>query len=143
MKLKDLLAEKRVLDTEIAKLQKERDAVEVLINRQREREGIPPEAELSFGPAYSSNGDGKQRRTRGTLKAARAVLLSLPEEFNRQQLTEKIEEDYPALVGKIRPDAIRGVLRTLTDDGTIKESFPGTKTSLARYRRLVNAFSSE
>ena len=118
MKLKDLLSEERVLETEIAERQEELRAVRLLIRRERQREGLPEEINPTI-PHGSSN--GKQRRTRGTLKAAKtAIDTDLPIEFTRQQLFNKVVERNPALAGKITAEAIRGTMRTLIKEGFIE-----------------------
>jgi hypothetical protein len=136
LKLKDLLSEERVLETEIAERQEELRAVRLLIRRERQREGLPETITPTI-PHGSSN--GKQRRTRGTLKAAKLAIdnSDLPVEFTRQQLFKKIEEANPALAGKISAEAIRGTMRTLISEGFIKliDGRVSEETGEALYRQ--------
>jgi hypothetical protein len=117
LKIKDLLSEKRVLETEIAERQEALHAIEVLIGRIRRQEGHPPEAVPSLD---TSQNNGIHRRTRGTLKAAKQAVFHLPGTFTRSQLITKIEELNPALAGKIKAEAQRSTLRTLATERLIE-----------------------
>jgi hypothetical protein len=115
MKLKDLENQRKTVENEIAARHEELKAIDVLIAAQRKRENLPPDPSI-----VSNNGTGeKQRRTRGILKAAKAAAANL-EEFTRSELFEAVEAEYPALAGKIKPDAQRGSIRTLLADGLIE-----------------------
>ena len=114
MKLKDLASQRRVVEGELAELQKELQALDFLINRQRKRDGLPEDLSLAAA-GVSENGTGeKQRRTRGTLKAAKTAATELPE-FTRSELFERIEVNSPNLAGKIKAEAQRSTIRTLIE----------------------------
>ncbi len=121
MKLKDLLAQKRIVESEVAERQEELQALGVLINRQRLREGLAPETLISNPPYISNNGNnGRQKRARGILKAAKCTLPIMVDSFTRTQFFNAVEMSNPDLEGKIRPDAMRGTLRVLIHDGAIE-----------------------
>ncbi|HKO62711.1 MAG TPA: hypothetical protein VJV03_16210 [Pyrinomonadaceae bacterium] len=139
MKIKDLLAEKRVLESEIAKRQAELQAVEVLISRAREREGLPPVADSLSASSPDTNGTGKQPRVRGTLKAAKQAVDHFPGPFTRSQLLSKIEELNPSLRGRIRPEALRMSMRELIKIGWMApvENEVSEETGEALYRNYA------
>lgn len=136
VKLKDLVSQKRVVESEIAERQEELQALEVLINRQRLREGLPPEPG-SLLVSTSNNGDGeRQRRVRGTLKAAKQAVFGFVIDFTRADLFQRIEADNPTLVGKISPEAQRSTMRTLVADGYMEPTEENSEDGEALYRNL-------
>ena len=134
MKLRDLASQRKVVEAEIAALYEELNAIDVLIARLRQREGLPPDPSIAAVPASSNNGNGRQKRTRGTLKAAKAMAASL-EQFTRSELFEAVETEYPALAGKITADAQRGTIRTLIADELIEPTDRRQEGEIV-YRRL-------
>jgi hypothetical protein len=117
VKLKDLQSQRRLVESEIAVLQKELEALDVLISSQCKREGVFQTA--SWTP--SSNGDGeRQRRVRGTLKAAKEAVSLFGVPFTRSDLFNKIEQLNPSLTGKIKAEAQRGTMRTLATERYIE-----------------------
>lgn len=133
MKERELLAEKRVLEAEILERQKALQAVEVLLNRIRQQNGVSPAHGATLGSlSPGSNGNGK--RVRGTLKAAKRAADALSEPFTRSELIAKIEQDNPALAGKISPAAQRSTIRTLLKDNWIVVTEEATETTEAKYK---------
>lgn len=134
MKERDLVAEERALEAEILERQQELQAVRILLNRIRKKDGQPP---LDTTLIHPNNGNAPHKRVRGTLKAARNALPFVGEEFGRAELFQMVENLNSSLVGRIKPEAMRMVIRTLIDTGKIKEILPGTKDVPARYKNLT------
>lgn len=133
MKEKELLTEKRVLEAEILERQKALQAVEVLLNRIRQQNGMSP-AQVATAGSVSPGSNGNGKRVRGTLKAAKRAADALPDAFTRSELFAKIEQDNPALAGKISPAAQRSTIRTLLKDNWIVIVEEATETTEAKYR---------
>jgi len=135
LKERELLAEKRVLEAEILERQEAIRAVEILLSRIRQQNGTVPLAGVTTTP-LSTNG---HKRVRGTLKAAKDAVDTLPRGFGRADLFKKIEEINPSLAGKIRPEAQRSTIRTLLKDGWMFVESEATETAEATYRGTVIA----
>ena len=132
LKERELLAEKRVLEAEIAERQVALNAVEILLNRIRQQSGTAsPDSPVV--PAGRSE-DGK--RVRGTLKAAKRAAESFDEPFTRAGLFAKVETANPGLAGKISAEAQRSTMRTLLKEGWIFVASEASETSEATYRTV-------
>lgn len=132
MKEKELLTEKRVLEAEILERQNALQAVEVLLNRIRQQNGLSP----VIGPTMSARMGGNGKRVRGTLKAAKKAADAFDQPFTRADLFAKIEQDNPSLSGKISAAAQRSTIRTLLKETEIAIVEEGTETTEAKYRGL-------
>jgi hypothetical protein len=73
---------------------------------------------------------------RGTLKAAKKAAETLDGPFTRAELFAQVEQDNPALAGKISPAAQRSTIRTLLKDMVIVVREEPTATTEAKYERL-------
>jgi hypothetical protein len=116
VKERELSALRRTLEAEILERQEQIRAVEILLNRIRRENGT-----LIEGPVLTVT-NGHHRRVRGTLKAAKTAVDAVTSPFTRSELLSKIEEINPALAGKIKPEALRMVIRTLIKDGLMAET---------------------
>lgn len=141
VKLKDLIAQKRVVESEIAERQEELRAIEVLINRQRQREGLPPDTVVLTNPPYATDNNGTHKRIRGTLKAAKqavTVLSATNPSFTRSDLFGKVEDLNPGLAGKISPEVQRSTMRTLVKESYIVPTENVSEISGEALYRIVN-----
>jgi hypothetical protein len=133
LKEKELLTEKRVLEAEILERQNALQAIEVLLNRIRQQNGLSP----VIGPTMSvvsARMGGNGTRVRGTLKAAKKAAEEIDGPFTRADLFARVEQDNPALAGKISPAAQRSTIRTLLQETRIAIVEEATETSEAKYR---------
>ncbi|HXL79354.1 MAG TPA: hypothetical protein VN951_00645 [Pyrinomonadaceae bacterium] len=139
MKERELLAEKRALEAEILERQEQIRAVEILLNRIRQQNGQSPMQAAMSGilPAAGLAAANGHKRVRGTLKAAKDAVDTLPQGFSRADLFKKIEEINPSLAGKIRPEAQRSTIRTLLKDGWMFVESEATETTEATYRGTI------
>ena len=133
MRERELLAEKRVLEAEILERQKALQAVEVLLNRIRQQNGLTPTSGAVVTD-FSMRMGGNGKRVRGTLKAAKKAAQALDGPFTRAELFVKVEQDNPALAGKISSSAQRSTIRTLLKENEIVVTDEATETTEAKYR---------
>lgn len=128
MKERELLAEQRTLRAEIAEREEALRAVDILLSRIRQNNGL--------GASDFGSDRAVQKRVRGTLKTAKSAVDMFNEKpFTRSGLQSLIEDMNPTLAGKIRPETMRSTIRTLMDHGWIDQlDEVSEKTGEVQYR---------